>query len=210
MRARSACAWASQAAWAAARSASSDGAGSDLVSTFQTATLCVPGLMVRDARRCRAPHHEGRTSRLAQTPHPEEPRLRGVSKGGPRDSWSHNSAFPRHGSRPSCCTDHPRKTEGAGNAGCLAAPAASCAKGKHTRNSLQAKPKHRHSLRDGVNAYLRALPGVHDLLVTVACEIITRRLGTSPGVPGPHDFAVRISRARRTRCRVHRIPPLMS
>src|SRR5262249_31355559 len=41
---------------------------------------------------------------------------------------------------------------------------------------------------------------VHDLLVTVACGIVTRKLSTSPGVPGPHDFAVRSSRARRTRC----------
>ena len=37
---------------------------------------------------------------------------------------------------------------------------------------------------------LRALPGVHDLLVTVACET-SRRLNTSPGAPGPHAFAVR-------------------
>jgi hypothetical protein len=35
---------------------------------------------------------------------------------------------------------------------------------------------------------------------------IIYRLSTSPGVPGPHAFAVRINRARRTRCRVHRIP----
>jgi len=27
----------------------------------------------------------------------------------------------------------------------------------------------RHSLRDGFNAYSRALPGVRDLIVTVAC-----------------------------------------
>jgi len=30
------------------------------------------------------------------------------------------------------------------------------------------------------------------LLVTVACEIVFHRLNTSPGVPGPHVFAVRI------------------
>src|SRR3974390_758824 len=35
-----------------------------------------------------------------------------------------------------------------------------------------------HPLRNGVNGLLRALPGVRDLLVTVAC----RRLSTSPGV----------------------------
>src|SRR5262249_9658028 len=53
----------------------------------------------------------------------------------------------------------------------------------------------------------RALPGVRDLIVTVACRFVTRRLSTSPGVPGPHVFAVRFGRARRTRHHVHRIPP---
>src|ERR1700757_123339 len=38
---------------------------------------------------------------------------------------------------------------------------------------------------------LRALPGFRDLIVTVACGIITRKLSASPGAPGPHDFAVR-------------------
>ena len=59
------------------------------------------------------------------------------------------------------------------------------------------KPKHRHSLRDGFNAYGRALPGVHDLVshrrLQIACT-----LDTSPGVPGPHAFAVRKCIARLT------------
>jgi hypothetical protein len=42
-----------------------------------------------------------------------------------------------------------------------------------------------------LTAYLRALPGVRDLIVTVICGIITRKLGASPGAPEPHDFAVR-------------------
>jgi hypothetical protein len=53
----------------------------------------------------------------------------------------------------------------------------------------------------------RALLGVHDLLVTVALQNTARRarkgqrrdlarLSTSPGVPGPHAFAVRIGIAR--------------
>ena len=54
---------------------------------------------------------------------------------------------------------------------------------------------------------LRALPGVHDLLVTVACRSSSCKLGTSPGVPGPHDFAVRQSRRSSSeRISVHRIP----
>ena len=55
---------------------------------------------------------------------------------------------------------------------------------------------------------LRALPGVRDVLVTVACRLVIDRLGTSRGVPGPHDFAVRQSRRPSgERIRVHRIPP---
>src|ERR1700747_1268096 len=76
---------------------------------------------------------------------------------------------------------------------------------KHTSSSPQVQPLHRRSLRDGVNAYIRALPGVRDLIVTVTCDT-SRRLSASPGAPGPHDFAVRLSRARRTRSCVHRIP----
>ena len=60
------------------------------------------------------------------------------------------------------------------------------------------EPNKRHSLRDGVNAYIRALPGVRDLLVTVACKIITCRLSASPGAPEPHDFVVRKGIARPT------------
>ena len=45
-------------------------------------------------------------------------------------------------------------------------------------------------------------------LVTVARAMQKHRheLGTSQGVPGPHDFAVRISTARQQNFRVHRIP----
>jgi hypothetical protein len=38
---------------------------------------------------------------------------------------------------------------------------------------------------------LRALPGVRDLIVTVACETSSRKLSASPGAPGPHDLASR-------------------
>jgi hypothetical protein len=34
-----------------------------------------------------------------------------------------------------------------------------------------------------------------------------RKLDTSVGASGPHDFAVRFSLARQARIRVHRIPP---
>jgi hypothetical protein len=45
---------------------------------------------------------------------------------------------------------------------------------------------------------LRALPGVHDL-VSHRRSQITCDLNTSPGVPGPHAFAVRKSRIRLMR-----------
>jgi hypothetical protein len=54
----------------------------------------------------------------------------------------------------------------------------------------------RHSLRDGVTAYLRALPGVPGLIASVAPRIITARLDASVGAPGPHAFAVRDGHAR--------------
>jgi hypothetical protein len=43
------------------------------------------------------------------------------------------------------------------------------------------QPRHRHSLRDGVNAYLRALPGVRDLIVTVANGSSPARLAPAQG-----------------------------
>jgi hypothetical protein len=56
----------------------------------------------------------------------------------------------------------------------------------------------RHSLRNGFNGVYRALPGVHDLLVTVARRLVTCRLSASPGAPGPHDFSVRSPAVRPT------------
>jgi hypothetical protein len=47
-------------------------------------------------------------------------------------------------------------------------------------------------------AYLRALPGVHDLVSHRCLQIIIGKLSTSPGVPGPHAFAVRSRIARLT------------
>ena len=58
----------------------------------------------------------------------------------------------------------------------------------------------RPSLRDGVNGVVRALPGVRDLIVAVARESSPCALSTSPGVPGPHAFAVRNDIANVKRC----------
>src|SRR5215471_18745166 len=53
----------------------------------------------------------------------------------------------------------------------------------------------RHSLRDGFNGVLRTLPGEPGFLAPVTCGSI-RRLDTSVGVSGPHDFAVRQNAVR--------------
>jgi hypothetical protein len=127
-----------------------------------------------------------------------------------------DSAFPRRDFARVLHQPCPSREEGAGNTGCFSLTHGLVCKRKHTSSSPQVQPLHRRSLRDGVNAYIRALPGVRDLIVTVACR--SRRAGpegptspisklsASPGAPGPHDFAVRNSRARRTRSCVHRIP----
>jgi hypothetical protein len=47
---------------------------------------------------------------------------------------------------------------------------------------------------------LRALPGVHDLVVTVALRVIFRKLNASPGASGPHAFAVRTHVTRLVKC----------
>jgi hypothetical protein len=47
-----------------------------------------------------------------------------------------------------------------------------------------------------LTAYVRALLGVHDLLVAVVSRVTTRKLDTSPGASGPHDLAVRTCVAR--------------
>src|SRR6185437_1530474 len=82
----------------------------------------------------------------------------------------------------------------------LTAPAASRANEKSTRASHHRYAETiRPSLRDGLRL-IRDLTGVHDLLVTVACamrDAHRRELGTSQGVPGPHDFAVRFFRIIR-------------
>jgi hypothetical protein len=47
----------------------------------------------------------------------------------------------------------------------------------------------RHSPRNGFNGFLRALPGDRALLPPSSA--VARRLDTSVGASGPHDFAVR-------------------
>ena len=81
-------------------------------------------------------------------------------------------------------------------------PGAGCTRGlvcsvestrvSHHRSAETIRP----SLRDGVTAYERALPGVHDLVSHRRLAGHPATLSTSSGVPGPHAFAVRIPIAR--------------
>ncbi|MGA8903159.1 hypothetical protein [Bradyrhizobium sp.] len=57
---------------------------------------------------------------------------------------------------------------------------------------------------NGFNGLLRSLPGEPGFIASVACGD-HHRLDTSVGVSGRHDFAVRDTRIRLVRRRVHRI-----
>jgi hypothetical protein len=89
--------------------------------------------------------------------------------------------------------------------GASGAPAASRAKEKaHEQSHHRFAGSRRHSLRSGFNGFLRSLLG--DRLLTPSPGGNHRKLGTSTGVSGRHDFAVRGQCIRLVHCRVHRIP----
>jgi hypothetical protein len=88
---------------------------------------------------------------------------------------SHDYAVPRHVVPELLHEPRPRKRRRRECRVFCCTRSLVCEVKKHTSKSLQVKPNKRHSLRDGVNAYFRALPGVRDVLVTVACEIPARR-----------------------------------
>src|SRR5438105_1504882 len=80
------------------------------------------------------------------------------------------------------CNDHPRKTEGAGNAGATIAPAASHANEESIRVSHHRYTEtNQHSLHDGVTAYVRALLGEPGFVATVASRVIPRNLIPASG-----------------------------
>jgi hypothetical protein len=62
-----------------------------------------------------------------------------------------------------------------------------CTRGSHHGHTGIA----RHSLRNGFNGFLRALPGDRGFFATVACGIDFRKLDASVGASGPRDFSVR-------------------
>jgi hypothetical protein len=99
----------------------------------------------------------------------------------------------------------PRKSEGAGNAGCALHPRSrvQCAQGVRTR-AYRAAEAIRHSLRNGFTAY-SVLSLVTGFLATII-DGTYRQLDASTGASGPHDFAVRFSAVRQRHIHVHRIP----
>jgi hypothetical protein len=92
-----------------------------------------------------------------------------------------DSAFPRRDFARVLHQPCPSREEGAGNTGCFSLTHGLVCKRKHTSSSPQVQPLHRRSLRDGVNAYIRALPGVRDLIVTVACKSSFANLAPAQG-----------------------------
>ncbi|WP_284418800.1 MULTISPECIES: hypothetical protein [unclassified Bradyrhizobium] len=103
-------------------------------------------------------------------------------------AFNHARLFSRLDMPEFCCCHHTLlQTEGAGNAGLLAATHGPPATKKQA--AVTTGPADiRHSLRDGFHAYF-ALSPVPGLLATVAIGIIiTRRLGIGFGMPGPRDF----------------------
>jgi hypothetical protein len=100
-----------------------------------------------------------------------------------------------------------KKTEGAGNAGRSMRPQPRVQKRVESTRAVvtTVTPEiTRHSPRNGFNKLLRALPGEPGLFATVACGYRFRRLDTSVGMSGPHDFAVRF---KHLRLRHHPRPP---
>ena len=113
------------------------------------------------------------------------------------DSGMRDHAFPRHKRTRVVASLTLVRGEGAGNTGCEARThSLACTKGKHTSIVTTGQP-----LRIGVpcavvlTAYLRALAGVHDLLVTVACS--HRSAGLAPA-QGRHDHTTSPSALRRS------------
>src|SRR5262249_21434479 len=108
---------------------------------------------------------------------------------------------------PESCKTPPGKQRAQGKPGAGCTRSLVCNEGStrvtHHRFNRDTRP----SLRDGVNGVVRALPGVHDLLVTVACGSSPADLAPAQGCQdhAPSQSAVMPLVSRHAR--VHRIPP---
>src|SRR6266851_3881661 len=174
-------------------------------------SIAEAGLMVRDARPCRAPHHEGLTACRIGRPHPEEaptgPRkarpddkLRAVSKDGPLQDCRHAFAFSRHDLPELLLSFRPRnqkRAQGRPVAHRTHGPRAT----KSTRQNHRYRRIIRPSLRNGFNGVLRALPGDHawlppspvrreSVFTTLAPALERQNHTTSPSAQTPFVRAI--------------------
>ena len=109
----------------------------------------------------------------------------------------HRSAFSRRDS-PELCFDFTLLNErGRREDRVRAAPAVSCASAqKKTHTSIQVQRRHPAFPAQWFTAYF-ALSPVNGFVATVAPEkLASRELDASTAASGPHDFAVRVTRAR--------------
>jgi hypothetical protein len=104
-----------------------------------------------------------------------------------------------------CKKNRPRREEGAGNAGCFGAPAASCATRKAELVTTGTTETSAFPARQ-FTTYARALPGVRDLIVTVVRRSSSANLAPAQGrqdhTISPSALAALVARASS----VHRIP----
>ena len=126
------------------------------------------------------------------------------------------SVFPRRETPESCKFIRPRKSEGAGNAGCTLHPRSRVQKmHKEAHTSIQVQRRQ----SDIPCAMVLTVSFVLSSVTGLCCHrrsreaLASHELDTSVGVSGPHDFAVRNNIVRphalsaRRYHRVHRIPP---
>ena len=129
-----------------------------------------------------------------------------VSRDGVCLGFGHSFAFSRpHAPEVLCGIRVPRVTEGAGKAGRAATPQPRVGMKKPHELVTTGTAAFAGLPCAMVYDFLRALPGVHDLLVTVACGLL-RDLAPAKGRQDHTPSPSATCRARRTRCRVHRIP----
>ena len=126
------------------------------------------------------------------TPAPSPPRAR--ARGGRGEHRARLCDLAARFARALPSISLPSHSEGAGNAGRPMRPIAACATivVERTRVS-QVTPESPGTPRAMVLRLIRALPGDHRLVATVACGCF-RKLDASIGASGPHDFAVRLTR----------------
>jgi hypothetical protein len=106
-----------------------------------------------------------------------------------------------------CEKQRPSKTRAQGRPGAGRTRSLVCSEGStrviHHRLDRNIRP----SLRDGVNAYVRALPGVRDLIVTVISQVSCETWRQPRGARTTRFRRPRSCRSSRHTTRVHRIPP---